>query len=79
MDGMMVFGLWMVGYVVVIFFMWWVMMLGMMLLSVVFLLLFFVCMMCKEKEKGVFYVLIGVFVLGYVVMWVVFSVIVIGV
>lgn len=78
MEGMMAAGAWTVGYAVLIFFMWWIMMLGMMLPSAAPMLLLFARMMRKEKEKGAPYVPTGVFALGYLVMWAVFSAVATG-
>ena len=66
---------WTGQYAAIVFFMWWIMMLGMMLPSAAPILLLFARMMRKEREKGAPYVSTGVFALGYVVMWAVFSVV----
>ena len=78
-GGMMVTRGWTLGYAIVIFFMWWVMMFGMMLPSASPMLLLFARMMRKEKKNGTPYVPTGVFALGYLAIWAVFSAIATGV
>ena len=64
---------WTVDYAILMFFMWWIMMLGMMLPSAAPMILLHAKIMRKEQEKGAPYVPTGIFALGYIVMWAVFS------
>ena len=70
---------WSVFYFVLMFLMWAVMMVGMMVPSAAPMILLFSTVTRKQKEDGNPYVPVGVFVLGYVLVWTAFSLIATGV
>jgi predicted metal-binding membrane protein len=75
-DGMMVAmapTTWTPGYAVLMFFMWWIMMMAMMLPSASPMILLFARVNRTQRDKGAPYVPTGVFALGYLLVWALFS------
>ena len=64
---------WTPGYAALMFFMWWIMMVAMMLPSAAPMVLLFARFNRSQRDKGAPYVPIGVFALGYLLVWAGFS------
>jgi predicted metal-binding membrane protein len=64
---------WSVGYAVLMFFMWWIMMVAMMLPSAAPMILLYAAVNRKAHERGAPFVPTGVFAVGYLATWGVFS------
>lgn len=66
---------WSYGYVILMLFMWWIMMIAMMVPSAARIILLFALINRKQREKDQNYVSTGIFALGYLIAWGVFSVV----
>ncbi len=64
---------WTPGTAVLMFFMWWIMMVAMMLPSAAPMILLFAAVNRKQRDKGAPYVPTGIFAVGYLAAWGVFS------
>jgi len=64
---------WSAGYAVLMVFMWWIMMVAMMLPSAAPMILLYAAVNRKARERGAPFVPTGVFALGYLAAWGVFS------
>ena len=64
---------WSAGYAGLMFFMWWIMMVAMMLPSAAPMILLYAAVNRKARERGAPFVPTGVFALGYLAAWGVFS------
>ena len=69
---------WTPGYLVLMFFMWWIMMIAMMLPSATPMILLFAAVNRKQRQRDQPYVPTLVFALGYLTLWVTFSVFVVA-
>ena len=65
--------IWDAPYALLMFTMWWVMMVAMMLPSAAPMLLLFARLNRKEQDRGHPFTSTGVFAIGYIVVWGVFS------
>jgi len=64
---------WTGGTAVLLFFMWWIMMVAMMLPSAAPMILLFAAVNRKQRDAGSPYVPTGIFAVGYLAVWGVFS------
>ena len=76
MDQMAIMssGTWTPDYLVLMFFMWWIMMIAMMLPSATPMILLFTAVNRKQRQRDQPYVPTLIFALGYLTLWVAFSV-----
>ncbi len=69
---------WTPGYALLMFWMWWAMMIAMMLPSASPMILLFTRVNRKQQQSGAPFVSAGIFALGYLAVWGVFSLLAVG-